>query len=110
MLNNNGINILKWPTSFYDLSPVEDLWGIMKTENQKAGKKRVKEWKKDLLKIWNEITFATLRSFLESMLRRLQTIIDAKEKELNTNISVQCCVKIRSFKMGFNFSFPFLVT
>ena len=41
-LNDNGINILKWPPSSPDLSPIENLWGIIKNKLKKAGKKTVR--------------------------------------------------------------------
>ena len=38
---------------------------------------------RDLIKIWDEITFDTLKSLMESMPRRLQMVIDAKGEIIN---------------------------
>ena len=56
-LNDKGINILKSPASSTDLSPIENLWGIVKNKVKKARNKIVKERKEDLVKIWNEAPF-----------------------------------------------------
>ena len=88
-LNDNGINILKWPASSPVLSLLENLWGIMKYKVENAGNRTVKEWKEDLVKIWDKTTFDTFKSFTESMPRRLQTVIDAKRETINyTTFSV----------------------
>ena len=55
----------------------------MKNNVEKAGNKIVKEGKEVLVKIWDKIMFGTLKSFVESVPRRLQMVIDGKRERIN---------------------------
>ncbi len=39
-LNDHGVCVLDWPANSPDLNPVENLWGIFKSKNEKQETKK----------------------------------------------------------------------
>jgi len=81
-MREKGIIILKWPPCSPDLSPIENLWAIMKRRAERSEKKTISEWKEEIQKIWEDISQDLLKSLMESMPRRLQMVIAAKGEKI----------------------------
>jgi len=69
-----------WPSSSLDRNPIENLWHILRTNIRKRRLKVLK--KKELMytleEEWEKLDIELLNRLIDSMLYRLQVVIDAK--------------------------------
>lgn len=77
-LANNNVNVMIWPAQSPDLSPIENIWGIMK---QKFYKLTLPDRRRITIaaafeNIWNNISVQDVRSCIRSMRRRCQQVIE----------------------------------
>jgi len=72
--------VLKWLAGSPDLNPIENLWAIMKLE--RAQKRTISERNAEIEKIWNDIGPDVIKSFIESMPRRIQMVIEPNGKTI----------------------------
>lgn len=72
----NGITTLDWPSQSPDANPIENVWGIMKT--QLAGKPvhNLKQLARNIRQIWRSLPVEYAERLVESMPRRCKAIID----------------------------------
>ncbi|CAH1991553.1 unnamed protein product [Acanthoscelides obtectus] len=73
----NGVNLLSWPPQSPDLSPIENLWHIVKSkiaQHHCASKTALKE---KIVEEWNAIPAATCLKLVSSMPRRVKLVIKA---------------------------------
>ena len=64
-----------WPANSPDLSPIENLWGIVERRVQAAGCKTFAEFKATLKKEWNQVSKGLCKNLMGSMKRRLEECI-----------------------------------
>lgn len=72
------IKPLEWPPQSPDLNPIENLWAILDNRVEKTGVSNKQTYVAALEKAWNELDPQHLRNLVESMPKRLQSIIEAK--------------------------------
>lgn len=77
-LAEKNIPLLPWIASSPDMSPIETLWGIMKTELKKRPVRNVSDLKEKLTEIWNSYTPEFCDSIVATMPRRIQDLLEKK--------------------------------
>ncbi|KAL7720609.1 Tc1-like transposase DDE domain-containing protein [Entamoeba marina] len=76
---DNGIDVLpNWPANSPDLSPIENLWGIMKQEIRKKSIKNIDDLKKEIQRVWDSIKLKTINKLINSMEARLKMCVENK--------------------------------
>jgi len=72
------IKVLDWPPQSPDLNPIENLWSILDKKVDKTGVTNTENYFVALKKAWEELDEKYLQNLMESMPKRLQTVIKAK--------------------------------
>ena len=74
--NKKKIKMLQWPPQSPDLSPIENVWEIVKRQiNMRTiSPKNLQELREALLEEWNRIPAEDLRNLLSTMPKRLKAV------------------------------------
>ncbi len=75
LLNDHGVAVLDWPANSSDLSPIENIWGIVK---RKKRPKNADELKATVKETWASIPPQKGHKQITSMPRRIKAVIKAK--------------------------------
>jgi transposase len=67
-----------FPAKSPDFNIIEDIWSQMEEKIKLCNIKSIPQLKKKLTKVWNEITWATVRKSVNSIPKRLQSCVDKK--------------------------------
>jgi hypothetical protein len=70
-----GLVVMDWPPMSPDLSPIENLWVIIKNELETMKPMSMSQWIEKINKIWEGFGPLYLTSFMNSMPARLQSCI-----------------------------------
>lgn len=78
-LNQNGINVLDWPSFSPDLSPIEHLWDELGRTVRKRNPppQNVQQLRQALIAEWNNLPQQKVLTLIQSMRRRIQACINA---------------------------------
>lgn len=76
----NNVTVLDWPALSPDLNPMENLWAIMAQQLFSDGKQyeTVESLKKAILSVWKKVKVKTLKTLVESMPKRIASVIENK--------------------------------
>lgn len=77
-LKNNNIQLLPWPVNSPDLNPIENIWGLMKKNNEILAPKDQNELIKFVKLVWDNISKDQCKKLVQSMPDRLRDVIKAK--------------------------------
>ena len=80
---SNGIDLVDWLAQSPDLSPIENLWGIIKARIKKEKPQNMQDLKSKIVKIWKEIPNDLCLKLAHSMPNRLAKVIDNKGYAIN---------------------------
>jgi hypothetical protein len=76
-LEGQGIPILQWPPNSPDLSPIENIWQVMKDRLEKRGPFSRAVWKDEIVKEWSSINDDLRSVLINSLKRRFELCIEA---------------------------------
>lgn len=84
-LKKKKITTPKWPPKSPDLSPIENVWGIMvkKVYFGKPRYKNLETLERAIFNAWESIGNETLASLIESMPRRMRKVIESNGSPIN---------------------------
>ncbi len=74
-LRRRRIQVLKWPACSPDLSPIENIWCIIKRKMRQRRPKTVEQLEACIKQEWDNIPIPKLEHLVSSVPRRLQTVI-----------------------------------
>ncbi len=74
-LRRRRIQVLKWPACSPDLSPIENIWRIIKRKMRQRRPKTVEHLEACIRQEWDNIPIPKLEQLVSSVPRRLQTVI-----------------------------------
>jgi hypothetical protein len=89
-MEDNNITTLDWPAQSSDLSPIEHQWVHLKRQLDQylTASKGVWEIWERAVEEWNKIPSEVCQNLIESMPKRLEAVIRAKEAILSTRITI----------------------
>ena len=78
-MDRETIERMEWPAKSPDLNPIENVWGVMKQQLSRRllPQHTINDLWDMLLEEWNNVPIRTIRQFIPSMSRRIQSCIDA---------------------------------
>lgn len=77
-LKRKGLPLIDWPASSPDQSPIETLWGVMKQKLRERPARTAEDLRTRLQEIWDSFTPSDCQKLVETMPRRLNSLILAK--------------------------------
>ncbi len=77
-LRRRRIRVLKWPVCSPDLSPIENIWCIIKRKMRQIRPKTVEQLEACIRQEWNNIPIPKLEQLVSSVPRRFQTVIKSR--------------------------------
>ena len=77
-LSDNNIIVFNWPSCSPDISPIENVWGILKDRVIRCKSKTAEEFVKNIIYEWNNFDITILKSLINSMPYRILQLIENK--------------------------------
>jgi len=72
---SKNIRLVGWPPNSPDLNPIENLWGILKTEVEKRSPKTIDELEAVALEEWRKISPSTILKTVKTMTKRINQVL-----------------------------------
>lgn len=76
--SENNVPLISWPPQSPDLSPIENLWSILKRKLSIFRYKSKEDFKEKIFDEWNKISAEQCKKLVDSMPKRVRAVIKAK--------------------------------
>ena len=86
-LAQNVPAVLAWPPNSADLSPIENMWGIVKDRVEKENAKTFDNFKADIVKIWTDLDPELSSRLIAGVPNRLRWCRDHHGEQVPRNFS-----------------------
>lgn len=77
-MEENEVNLMEWPSSSPDLSPIETLWGVIKKKLKQNPPKTKTQLIEHIRAIWSSFDEIFCKSLVSTMNKRIQYVIKNK--------------------------------
>ena len=77
-LKENNVDVIKWPGYSPDISPIENMFGLMKKQIEGKGIRTIPKLKKEFKKNYKKLKKSYLKNLVKSMPKRLKLVIKNK--------------------------------
>ena len=74
-MSENSVQIMQWPPNSADLSPIENLWAILKDYIETKNPKNIEELKEKILESQHVVTLQMRLNLMRSISKRLARVI-----------------------------------
>ncbi len=74
-LRSRRVRVLNWPACSPDLSPIENIWSIIKRKIRQRWPQNLQQLETYIRQEWDQIPTPKLQKLITSMSRRLQTVL-----------------------------------
>ena len=81
-LSENNIQFLQWPPSSADLSPIENVWQILKNEVEKKNPKNISDLREKIRESQHILTCEMKSNLMKSISVRLNEVISSRGKQI----------------------------
>ena len=85
-LHDNVPSVLEWPPNSPDLSPIENIWPLVKNGVEKENAKNLPEFESKIKEIWEKIELPILSHLIESVPNRLKACRDLRGREVKLKL------------------------
>lgn len=84
-LNDRNIEMSDWPARSPDLSPIENIWGIMKKKIASSTRppQNIEDLWSQIETAWNEVSQTTIQNLYDSMPRRMRKVLKRRGGAIN---------------------------
>ncbi len=79
-LRSRRVRVLNWPACSPDLSPIENIWCILKRKIRQRRPQTLQQLETYIRQEWDQIPTPKLQKFINSKPRRLQTVFEKKRR------------------------------
>ena len=76
LLKRLRVNVMDWPSMSPDLNQIEHLWGILKRKVEVCKVSNICQLRNVVMEEWKSIPVATCKALVNSMPRRVNTVLD----------------------------------
>ena len=77
-MNEHGVQLLDWPAPSPDMSPIENMWRIIKTAVCELKPRNMLELGRYVVQEWNNIAPEQYKHLVENMPKRIQPLVRAR--------------------------------
>ncbi len=85
-LAENVPSLMDWPPNSADLSPIENIWPILKNSVEKENAPSVADFQQQIVQKWDSLDVDMLSRLFESLPKRLKACRDARGDEINLKL------------------------
>ena len=80
-LQANNVDVMEWPSKSPDLSPIEQVWGLLdrRVRQRPVQPQTLRQLQHALVQEWNNIPMNVIRRYIRSMRRRCRAVIQPVE-------------------------------
>ena len=82
-MQDNVPELMEWPANSADLSPIENVWLIVKDRVEKENASTIAEFRQQIVQTWNDLDLTLLSRLIATVPQRLQACIAAGGGEID---------------------------